>query len=131
MARRKAERKVPSEAPVVAPSATPTRAGGAPPPEVLAAALAPVPGGDTAAIRFGVSLLVALAATLPAFLNVIEGRVSLAVAAARFLGAVAVAWAGAALVAKLFPRRPVPVGVDLPPAGPPADLVPGDALGAR
>ena len=126
MKRRKAERKASQEAPPVEAR----QAGGALPPEVLAATLAPAPSGDTGTIRFGISLLVALAATMPAFVNVVEGRVSLAVAALRFLGAVAVAWAGSALVAKLFSRRP-PVGADLPTAGSPADLVPGDSLGAR
>lgn len=127
MKRRKAE----GQASGGAPQTEARRAGGPPPPEVLAAALAQAPGGDTAAIRFGVSLIVALAATLPAFVNAVEGRLSLAVAVARFLGALAVAWAGSALVAKLFSRRPAPAGADPSTAGAPADLVPGDALGAR
>lgn len=122
-------RKADGEAGVGAPATGAGRAE-ALPPEVLAATLAPVPGADAAGVRFGLSLLVALAATLPAFVNVVEGRVSLVVAAARFLAAVAVAWAGSTLAAKLFSRRPAPAA-DLTTAGAPAELVPGDAPGAR
>jgi hypothetical protein len=121
-------------------SAGPARLGSVPP-EVVAAALATAPRGDGPTVRFGVSLLVALAATLPAFLNVVAGRATLGGASGRFLAAFAVAWAGATIVSHLFARWAMSPGAPteltdaggplLSTAGTPADLVPGDASGAR
>ncbi|MPY94815.1 MAG: hypothetical protein GEV08_17650 [Acidimicrobiia bacterium] len=115
----------------VGPQAGTATRTAAPPSAVVAAALARVPTNEGASVRFGLSLLVALAATLPAFVNVMSGRTALAAAAARFLAALAVAWVGSAVVSNLFARRSNGAPGDLSVAGAPADLVPGDAPGAR
>jgi hypothetical protein len=105
-----------------APTAAPPRQARA----VAVAAPAPVPAvadpSSTAPMCFGVSLLVALAATLPAFTGVVDGSTTLVTAAARFLTVAAVAFALAQVLVFVFPRRQASPAADRTGAEPvPAD----------
>jgi hypothetical protein len=71
---------------------------------------ASVEASATAPLCFGVSLLVALAATLPAFTGVVDGSTTLVTAAARFLTVAVAAFVLAQVLVFVFPRRAASVG---------------------